>query len=94
LFDFIPDRPENVRFTTNTTSEVCTGVVINFTYAAELLTRPAVHTFLLYENDTLIENMGISGTWIKALWKMLASLCSDVRLIIISQGLKQVMIPS
>ena len=62
---FLVDQPENVRLTTNTTSQVCTGVVINFTCTAEA--NPAVHTYLLYENDTVIENMGISGTWIKTM---------------------------
>jgi len=63
LFDIITDKPENVRLTTNTTNKVCTGDVINFTCTAEA--NPAVHTYLLYENDTVIENMGISGTWTK-----------------------------
>ena len=62
---FITDQPENVRLTKNTTSRVCTGVVINFTCTAEA--NPAVHTYLLYENGTLIENIGISGTWIKTI---------------------------
>ena len=42
---------------------MCTGDVIHFTCTAEA--NPPVHTYLLYENDTLINNMGISGTWIK-----------------------------
>ena len=63
LFDFVADKPENVRLTTNTTRKVCRGDVINFTCTAEA--NPAVHTYLLYENDTVIENMGISGTWTK-----------------------------
>ncbi|XP_020615554.1 peroxidasin-like [Orbicella faveolata] len=49
----------------NATSRVCKGVVINFTCTAEA--NPAVHTYLLYDNDTVIENMGISGTLIKTL---------------------------
>jgi len=65
LFDFIADKPENVRLTTNTTSKVCTGVVINFTCIAEA--NPPVHTYLLYESDTVIKNIDISGTWIKSL---------------------------
>jgi len=63
VFNFLSDKPENVRLITNTTSKVCTGVVINFTYTAEA--NPPVHTYLLYENDTVINHMGISGTWIK-----------------------------
>jgi len=57
--------PENVRLTTNTTSKVCTGIVINFTCSAEA--NPAVHTYLLFENDTMIKNMEISGTWMKTM---------------------------
>ena len=44
---------------------MCTGVVINFTCTAEA--NPPVHTYLLYENDSVIKNMGISGTWIKSM---------------------------
>ena len=44
---------------------MCTGIVINFTCTAEA--NPTVHTYLLYENDTMINNMGISGTWIKTM---------------------------
>ena len=62
MFNFLADQPENVHLTTNTTSKVCTGDVINFTCTAEA--NPAVHTFLLYENDTVITNMGTSGTLI------------------------------
>ena len=57
------DPPENVRLTTNATRKECTGVVIHFTCTAEA--NPAVHTYLLYENDTVIMSMSISGTWIK-----------------------------
>ena len=60
---FLVDPPENVRLTTNATSKECTGVVINFTCPAEA--NPAVHTYLLYENDTVITSMSISGTWLK-----------------------------
>jgi len=63
LFNFLADQPENVILTTNTTSKVCRGDVINFTCTAEA--NPAVHTYLLYENDTVITNTGISGTWVK-----------------------------
>lgn len=52
---FLVDQPENVCLTTNTTSKVCTGVVINFICIAEA--NPAVHTYLLYENDTMVKNM-------------------------------------
>ena len=60
---FLVDQPENVRLTTNTTSKVCSGVAINFTCTAEA--NPPVHTYLLYQNDTVIKNIGISGTWVK-----------------------------
>ena len=65
LFYFFADQPKNVRLITNTTSKVCTGDVINFTCTAE--PNPPVYTYLLYENETVINNMGISGTWIKSL---------------------------
>ena len=63
FLNFLADQPANARLTTNTTSKVCTGDVIKFTCTTEA--NPAVHTFLLYENGTVIRNMGISGTWIK-----------------------------
>ena len=44
---------------------MCSGVVINFTCTAEA--KPPVHTYLLYENDTVIKNMGVSGTLIKTI---------------------------
>ena len=62
---FLVDQPENVRLTTNTTSKVCSGVAINFTCTAEA--NPPVHTYLLYQNDTVIKNMGISGAWVKTM---------------------------
>ena len=65
LFYFSADQPENVRLITNTTSRVCTGDVINFTCSAEA--NPPVHTYLLYENDTVINKTGISGIWVKSL---------------------------
>ena len=57
------DGPENVILTTNTTSKVCTRDVIHFICTAEA--NPPVHTYLLYQNDTVINNVGISGTWVK-----------------------------
>ena len=65
LFYFFADQPGNVRLVTNATSKVCTGVVINFTCTADA--NPLVHTYLLYENNIVIKNMGISGTWIKTM---------------------------
>ena len=60
---FFADQPVDVRLTTKTTSKVCKGVVVNFTCTAEA--NPAVHTYLLFENDTVIKNTGMPGTWIK-----------------------------
>jgi len=60
------DGPENVILTTNTTSKVCTRDVIHFTCTASQA-NPPVHTYLLYQNDTVINNMGISGTLVKAM---------------------------
>lgn len=62
---FLVDQPGNVRLTTNTTSKVCKGVVVNFTCTAEA--NPAIHTYLLNENETVINNTGIPGTWIKTM---------------------------
>ena len=62
MFNFFADQPENVILITNTTSKVCRGVAIDFTCTAEA--NPAVHTYLLYESDTVIMNTGISGTLI------------------------------
>ena len=59
------DGPENVMLATNATSNECTGVVIHFTCTAEA--NPPVHTYFLYENDVLINNMGLSGTWTKTM---------------------------
>ena len=44
---------------------MCTGTIIKFTCTAEA--NPPVHTYLLFENDTEIQNMGISGTWLKTM---------------------------
>ena len=44
---------------------MCTRDVIHFTCTAEA--NPPVHTYLLYENDIAINNMGISGTWVKTM---------------------------
>ena len=67
LFDFFScllDKPDEVHLTTNTTNKVCAGIIINFTCSAEA--NPAVHTYLLYENDKVIHNMGL-GTVIKTM---------------------------
>jgi len=68
IFDFLLsfplDKPDDVYLTTNTTNKVCEGIIVNFTCSAEA--NPAVHTYLLYENDTVIDNMGL-GTMIKTM---------------------------
>ena len=68
FFDFVHycllDKPDDVHLTTNTTENVCAGISINFTCSADA--NPAVHTYLLYENDTVIYNMGL-GTVIKTM---------------------------
>ena len=67
LFDFFScllEKPDEVHLTTNTTNKVCAGTIINFTCSAEA--NPAVHTYLLYENDKVIHNMGL-GTVIKTM---------------------------
>ena len=60
-FDFalfcLLDQPDDVHLTTNATDKVCAGIIINFTCSAEA--NPAVHTYLLYENDTVIYSMGL-----------------------------------
>ena len=64
VFSCLLDKPDDVHLTTNTTNKVCAGIIINFTCSAEA--NPAVHTYLLYENDTVIYNMGL-GTVIKTM---------------------------
>ena len=58
------DKPDHVHLITNTTSKVCAGIIINFTCSAEAY--PAVHSYLLYENDAVIYIMGL-GTVIKTM---------------------------
>jgi len=43
---------------------VCAGIIINLTCIAEA--NSAVHTYLLYENDTVVDHMGL-GTMIKTM---------------------------
>lgn len=67
-FDFalscLSDQPEDVLLTTNATDKVCLGIIINFTCSAGA--NPAVHTYLLYENDNVIYNMAM-GTATKTM---------------------------
>ena len=60
------DGPENIILTTNATTKVCTRDVIHFTCTASQA-NPPVHTYLLYQNDTVINSMGISGTWVNTM---------------------------
>lgn len=60
-------KPENVNLTANvTTKETCLDWVVNFTCEADA--NPAVHKYLLYENDTIVD-MDVSGVWIRPLNK-------------------------
>ena len=67
-FDFalscLLDQPDDVHLTTNATDKVCLGIIINFTCIAEA--NPAIHTYLLYENDTVVYNMAM-GTMTKTM---------------------------
>ena len=51
------DKPNDVRLNTNTTNKVCAGITVNFTCSADV--NPAVHTYLLYKNNTAIYNMAL-----------------------------------
>ena len=54
-------KPENFQFAASE-SEVCQGEVINFTCSAD--GNPVVHTYQLFENDTLVTDGGNSpGMW-------------------------------
>ncbi|XP_020600917.1 peroxidasin homolog [Orbicella faveolata] len=65
LYVNVTYQPKDVRLTTNTSRKVYAGVVVNFSCTAEA--NPAVHTYLLFENDIVIKNLGISGTWKKSM---------------------------
>ena len=60
FFLFLADPPKNVHLSTNITSKVCTGIIINFTCTAEA--NPPVHTYLLYENGTVIGSRTVKKT--------------------------------
>lgn len=68
LVTFCTVAPENASLSTNvsTVPVVCVGMVVNFTCAVEA-TNPAVDTFTLYENGSVISNKADSGVWIKTL---------------------------
>ncbi len=42
-------------------SNICKGEVINITCSAD--GKPAVHTYQLFENDVLVNDVGSSGVW-------------------------------
>jgi len=57
----VADKPENFQFTASEI-EVCQDKVINFTCSAD--GNPAVHTYQLFENDTLVTDGSNShGMW-------------------------------
>ncbi|XP_044180515.1 immunoglobulin superfamily member 10-like [Acropora millepora] len=60
--------PENASLSTNlsTVPVVCAGMVVSFTCSVEA-SNPAVDTFTLYENGSVISNKIDSGIWIKTL---------------------------
>ena len=60
------DKPENVTLNVNISSNrVCVGVTLKFTCTADA--NPAVDTYRLYENDSMIANMSGSRVWIRTL---------------------------
>ena len=64
FFAFFVDKPENVHLTASISSDnICTGIIVNFTCTAEA--NPQVHSYALYENDSMIMNMDRSGVWIR-----------------------------
>ncbi|PFX15229.1 Hemicentin-2 [Stylophora pistillata] len=61
-------KPENVMLISNTSSEeVCAGVFLNLTCTADA--NPPVHTYLLYENDVVIQGPNNTGIWMRRLDK-------------------------
>ena len=64
---FSADKPKNVNFTANVTSnETCLDWVVKFTCAADA--NPAVETYSLYEDETIVD-MDVLGVWIRPLNK-------------------------
>lgn len=62
------DAPERVYLNTNLTTShnVCEGMMAHFICTAEA-SNPAVHTFTLLGNGTVISNKRASGVWIRTL---------------------------
>ena len=63
LYYFILDKPEHVQLVANET-RVCQNDVVSFTCSA--VGKPVVHTYQLYENDTLVSNSS-AGVWSRRL---------------------------
>lgn len=68
IFSFHLDAPEKVSLTTNVTTshKVCAGMMANFICTVED-SNPAVHTFTLFENGTVVSNKRDSGVWSRTL---------------------------
>ncbi|XP_022793681.1 uncharacterized protein LOC111332584 [Stylophora pistillata] len=62
------DKPENVVLISNSSrKEVCAGIFVNLTCTANA--NPPAHTYLLYENDEVIQSSDNAGIWIRRLDK-------------------------
>ena len=60
FFFFLLDKPENIRLMIND-SNICQGEVISITCSAD--GKPPVHTYQLFENDVLVNDISSSGVW-------------------------------
>ena len=60
FFSTISDPPENVQITASKAS-ACQGDVIHFNCSA--YSKPAIRTYQLFENDTLVGDVSVSGVW-------------------------------
>ena len=65
---FFKVAPENVALSTNlsATQRICAGMVVNFTCTVGA-SNPAIDTFTLYENISVVSSKRDSGVWIRAL---------------------------
>ena len=62
LFSFVSVKPENIQLTVNDTN-VCQGDVFSIDCSAD--GNPVVHTYHLFENDTLVSNSSSPIVWSK-----------------------------
>ena len=62
FFCFVSVKPENVQLRAND-SNVCEGDVISVNCSAD--GNPVVHTYKLFENDTLVSNSSSPIVWTK-----------------------------